>query len=71
MRLAWGSFSHKTQGWLKAGGLVAAGLAALTFGVVMPRDAHQGIAGRSALAWQRSLARKATRPHCKNAKSTV
>jgi len=43
MRLAWGSFSHKTQGWLKAGGLVAAGLAALTFGVVMPRDAHQGI----------------------------
>ena len=43
MRLAWGSFSHKTRGWLKAGGLVAAGLAALTFGVVMPRDAHQGI----------------------------
>ena len=44
MRLAWGSFSRKTQGWLRAGWLITAALMALEFGVIAPRDAHRGIA---------------------------
>jgi hypothetical protein len=44
MRWAWGSFSRKTQAWLRAGWLITAALGALEFGVLMPRDAHRSIA---------------------------
>lgn len=48
MHLAWGKFSQDAPGWLKAGGIISAGVIALYFGAIRPINTTRGVAQQGA-----------------------